>query len=428
MAGIESYYNEEDAPATPRGVSEDLMGLGGLGMPAGNGAAPDYNPVTGGYPGEAPNPVIAAATPRPALVPPTPPTYDAAGRRALMQRQAQLSQPIAENDPRYKPSVARVIAAIIASGAAGYGRNPNASQIGEDVLRDPYNRAERDRMRNLDAVSRQMHSQDDEFGLQEREYQGKERQYQAQLTAQDREERTKQAGLKTEPYTKPDANGEPLKTANGDYRMFRQMANGKEYEIAPVPASKYEGKPGMSDAEFRDKVYNKDPRAVDMFNKMHREPREPKAPRGTPAQFASANTNKNKQWQKANSDYQEEQAALKGIKDPATRAAKEKDALSNHITKLQSIQDEFEQNVETLGGTAQHQEVDQTGTAKPAGGGAKAANAPETPAARAGAPPAKAAAGKQKYNVGDAVQYKGKTMYIKSITGGKAELSDKPVR
>jgi len=105
--------------------------------------------------------------------------------------------------------------------------------------------------------------------------------------------------------------------------------------------------------------------AREMFDREHREPRDPNAPRSTPAQFKAANDKKNAALLEIEGQARKRLAQL----GPEATEADKQAVWDDLATQKQTIQNNFESDVSILGGDPSHY---QYGSAppKPTGGGA----------------------------------------------------------
>ena len=160
-----------------------------------------------------------------APTPPTAPSYDPSARNALAARMQTDMQPL--NRANYKPSVGRRIVGATAAFLSGFGRNPNAEQIGAGVVDAPYNRALSDQQQRVSADQTALGSYDTQQRQQDENWQRQAQSFNMQdraltnramiddrrATAQDRQAQTQQRNAAIQPGTEqPDDPQNPMGT------------------------------------------------------------------------------------------------------------------------------------------------------------------------------------------------------------------------
>lgn len=373
-------------------------------------------------PAPAPPPVAAAPAPPIQQAPAAPvaaPSDDPAitsGRQNLDQSSAALQDaiktyqgtqakiaavpPVDYNAKKPSPW-SRLLGGIVGT-AAGYGGGPQvAQQVARGVTYRTLNQADIERQRQLDPLFQQLQSEREGIPMYQAANEGAWRQFQGGLDAS-RENRLKQADDNTigsKLPTKeigPDGQAHYYQITKGGQKVEVETPKSvlddqrKRDEDSNTPATGARPEPDpTSKGAYRIKTKSGDYipytfKSVDeaalagdktgtaLFNREHQPRETDKEKRGTPNQFAGVEVKKQQALTSA------EHAYKKALTDLAPNDADgQKEALDELNGAKQRAQDAYEQELQSLGGTASH--VDATTAGKPGGKSTAPPNAATPP-------------------------------------------------
>jgi hypothetical protein len=313
--------------------------------------------------------------------PPLPPPPDPANNQVaqgLARVKALQDQRNAVHVPTYqenKPHWYDRLLGVALGAAAGFGNPQLAASTAQGVTNRDYNAAQRGYNQTVAPIDQQI---------------GAERQNFPGYEAQSRLEQEHWGDLyKMSELDRQNALAK-INQENEDRKEAADKARQEKDDRAnTVKENQQNTRQQQEDERERHNQENEKNRdkQLDIMGKRIDKMNEPKPP--TPAQFNGANVKKQQALQKAHTNYQK---ATKDL-DPknADDAAKLQDAHDQFISDSQDAQDAFEQEVTTLGGTAEHEDVHNWKGFEPGSSSNAGANGNSTAAAQGKTSPSAAA-------------------------------------
>lgn len=367
----------------------------------------------------APAPAAAQpAAPQPVAPPqqfpvPTTPTFqnpDVAGMKALQDKITAASQPVTRAD--HPASIwQKILSPVLGGLVAGTSTVGEGTAAGKGLLSKNYDRAVDAQKQQLDPLYKQMELQEKMLPFNKEANTNSQNTYEDNLHSHDAFQRQQEAD-DTQSTRAPEIRKDP----DGTEHFFYKTRGGKEFE-GPAPAgyvnsqtrktedqntpavgARPEKDPDSKSGALRirtkdggfmpyqaktidEGALEGDPRAKALYDEAHRDKSQETKP-ATPAQYAKVQGDRDKGWNVAHKEYAK---AVEALSPKDTEGLQQ--ARQDFYDQRQQVQDEYEDQIGTLGGTAKHTDLprnifgeDQAGaapTAAPAAGASPAASAPK---------------------------------------------------
>lgn len=393
------------APPTAAGVAPAPGTVGNPAPPVQPTGQPAPTPYQTSPPNRvAPMGVVPPQTP----MAPAPPTLDLSGRDALASKVAALQKPTDPNDPSVKAHwYDRLLGGAVGFGQ-GWQHNPNAAEVGGEVTNRKYNTAESLRKGSEQGAETELSNFDRDTQDKQRDYENKSQQFEHEMQGvnQYRENQLTQSQMdKNEAYAtkveqmSPEERAQEIPRIEGVLGHPLTKDQKDEFTLnGKVPAEKT---PGAHPKTIAEGLFSDDPRdqkiAQGAFAEEHNSAERAAASAAranqpkpaTKGEFSGVQRDRNKGWAKADEDYQKEHdEKVQPLYDAAKNAKPENGmsadqvrakklevaqaadkAATDRLNKTrQTVQDEYESGIETLGGSSKHVDVN-AGNQKPAAGG-----------------------------------------------------------
>lgn len=382
MAGPAGYDEDDD---------DDLDGLarlfGGLGKQgptfspggASPGAAVSDDPaISGAAPQVSPTmPTAPAPMVRPPI--PTAPTFQGPDMGALSKLRdsiAGASQPVMRAD--HPASIWQKLLSIPLAAVEGYGNAKQGIEAGNSFLDRNYDRAVEAQKSQLDPLYKQLELQEKMLPFNREANTNSQNTFEDQLKGSEALQKQQESD-ETQSTRAPEIKTDP----DGTEHFWYKTRGGQEYEGAAPPghenaqrrAEEDKSTPAVGARPEKDPAggmrvktkaggympwtaktveegaLNGDPNARRMYDEAHRDKSQEEKP-ATHQQYSKVQTDRDKGWNTAHKEYAK-QVELLSPKD--TEGLKK--AQQDFYDARQQVQDEYEDQINTLGGTAQHTEL-----------------------------------------------------------------------
>lgn len=326
-------------------------------------------------------PVQPTAPPAPSQFPiPSTPTFqspDISGLRALQEKYATASQPVTRAD--HPSSIWQKLLSIPVAGLVGATSDPEKGvKAGSGILNSNYNRAVEAQKQQLEPLFKQIELQEKAAALYRDSNQNSQNTFEDSLKSHDALQRQQESD-ETQSTRAPEIKTDP----DGTEHFWYKTRGGQEYEGAAPPghenaqrrAEEDKSTPAVGARPEKDPAggmrvktkaggympwtaktveegaLNGDPNARRMYDEAHRDKSQQEKP-ATHQQYSKVQTDRDKGWNTAHKEYAK-QVELLSPKD--TEGLKK--AQQDFYDARQQVQDEYEDQINTLGGTAQHTEL-----------------------------------------------------------------------
>lgn len=332
----------------------------------------------------APPPVAPVAPPTPTQFPiPTTPKFQSPNVDRVKDLQDQIaahSQPVthADHPGSWWQKLLSIPVAALVAGAGGDVKQ--GVTVGSALANRNYNHAVRDQNEQLDPLYKQLDMQEKASGLYRDANTNSQNTFEDSLKGHDAFQKQQEADetqstRAPEVRTGPDGKTQYIyRTRGGQEFPGPEPANitnsktrEEEDKNTPAPGARAEKDPAdpsgktlrvrtkaggympYSAKTIEEGALNGDPTATALFNREHREKGEPGEKKATPAQYSKVQGDRDKGWDAAHKEYAK---ALEAISPKDTEGRKQ--AQQDFYDKRQEIQDEYEDQINTLGGSASH--------------------------------------------------------------------------